>query len=176
MTNRDNLETGNFFNVFNVMNILDILNEKTKKESSVYPLCFIKASQVSGGCCRFYISVGKTKEQSKAICSAEKKRQFELRKNMSELDPYILSDMSSSILFQKVNKAENEFVSLREELWKRGISGDYPIFCIYAKEIFKHELSQYIKVFTSLYRTHVKAELFIFFDEEDIYFRETENK
>lgn len=175
MTNRDNLETGNFFNVFNVMNILDILNEKNKKGSSVYPLCFIKASQVSGGCCRFYISVGKTKEQSRAICSAEKKRQFELRKNMSELDPYILSNMSSSILFQKVNKTESEFVSLREELWKRGISGDYPIFCIYAKEIFKHELSQYIKVFTSLYRTHVKAELFVFFDEEDIYFRETEN-
>ncbi len=169
LTSRDNFKMGKFFQEMNI-------KENLSPSASVYPLCYMKAANLSGGCCRFYIGVGKTKSQSKSACEKEKKKHSSFSKEQSIIDPVLLSKVASHILFKKVNQTNDDFSPIRRELWRKGISGDYPIYALYVKDISVSEISEYIKAYVFCHRAHLKYELFIFFDEEDFYFRKTENK
>ncbi len=167
---RDNIEKGNLFDLVPEMDF-------SKDDFSVYPLCFIKAPLVSGGGCKFYIGVGKTKEQSKSATEKGKRYGSSKRKGFSQVDPNFLSKIAAEVLFKKVKYIDKGgFTAIREKLWKHGISGDYPIYALYVKELCKNELIQYFKAYIYSYRAHLKYDLIIFFDEEDFYFRKTEQK
>ncbi len=166
LTGRDSLEVGTLFKTL----------ENGKNEPSVYPLCYLKTSPISGGCAKFYIGVGKTKAQSFASCEKEKKRFTSTEKQLSHVDPALLAKNASAVLFKRLRFTDKVFLPIREELWKKGISGDYPLFALYVKEICRRELSSQLKAYEAAYRAHLKYDLFLFYDEEDLYFRKTEQK
>jgi hypothetical protein len=168
LTTRDSFKAGRFFEEMNI-------KESDSPKTSVYPLCYMKAASVSGGDCRFYIGVGKSKEQIRAACEKEKRKHLNFSKEQSNIDPLLLSKIASKILYNKTRETENEFLPIRRELWKKGISGDYPVFALYIKDFSVSQISEYIKAYVICHRAHLKYELFIFFEEEDFYFRKTEN-
>lgn len=169
LTKHDFFKVGSLFDELNV-------KESVSDEFSVYPFCYMKSTLLSGGCCRFFVGIGKNKAQSKAACEREKKKRSSISKAPLSVDPQLLSGIASKILFKKARQTEEAFSPMRRILWKKGISGDYSILSLYVKDQSTEELTEYIKAYVISHIAHLKYELFIFFDEEDVYFRKLENK
>ncbi len=166
LTSRDSLEVNELFHNL----------EKGENIPSVYPLCYLRASHTSGGCCKFYIGVGKTKEQSRKAVLKEMQRNTAKNKNSSTVNPALLGKIASRIIFNKPKYTSNGFVFAREELWKKGVSGDFPIYALYVKDFHTGEIEEHLKVYNALYRGYIKYDLFLFYDEEDLYFGKTRQK
>lgn len=138
----------------------------------VSPLCLFRANDADGGRATFIITCG----ESKQVCENN------IRLSRGEREDYpckagedMQCKMLSNLLYNKSISAVERFSNCYiDNLWSKGISGDYPIALIFTDRVALNRTKEIINSFSSLKEGFVNCELVFIVSDEDLYSRPVE--
>ncbi len=136
------------------------------KGACISPACIIKTDSVEGGAARLIISVAGSMEEclerfiasrhgGGAVCG---QTLFGGRENA----------LLCALFYGRGRFAKRAFC-VRKELWRLGVSGDYPLVAVFVKEFCAEEIDYYIHLFKRLAEMNIRIELLFLLCEEDAY-------
>lgn len=132
----------------------------------ISPFCLIKTERQKGGTARLIISVAK----SRGECL---ERFFAARfGDKTPSGSALFGERENALvcsLFYGRKQFSHKAACVRRELWRLGISGDYPLTAVLVREFSEAEISYYLRVFKRLSEMNVRTELLFLLCEEDAY-------
>ncbi len=132
----------------------------------ISPFCLLKTDSVAGGALRLIISVASTQEEclERFIISRHGGKHPYGKTVFGERENPLLC----ALFYGRRSFAEHA-ICARKELWRLGVSGDYPLVAVHVKEMCIGELDWYIELFRRLTEMNIRFELLLLLCEEDTY-------
>ena len=139
----------------------------------INPVCLVRNENAEGGRCCFLVTCGETKQQCERnirICRNDKEETAITDENG------ILESLLPALLYGNGYSVKENFSKCGiNDLWAKGISGDYPLAAVYMKTPAINRTDSVISAFLALARASVRCELIFIVSDEDKYNRPAEN-
>ncbi len=132
----------------------------------ISPCCIIRTEGISGGTARLFISVAGSRDE----CL---QRFLAARHGINAACGHSIfgerENALLSALFYGKRKFAKTAVSARKELWRFGVSGDYPLVAVLVKEFCASEIAYYLEMFKKITEMNLRFEIVFLLCEEDFY-------
>ena len=136
------------------------------------PICLVRAVSADGGRATFLLTCGETKQE--CIKSIKGAREG-LRDSAVTVQSEMTNRLLPSLLYPKEASIRENFSECGiNELWSRGISGDYPLVTARISELAVSRTESLIEAYLTLTRAFIRLELIFIIEEEDRYGRPVE--
>ncbi len=168
ITSRESLKASSVTSVFDYAR----LETNNQTGACIDPLCLIRAENAEGGRAVFLIACGETKsecEKNIRLARADKS-EYGLSVQSEMLDK-MLPAMLYSSGGKRVDSLSKYSIN---DLWARGISGDYPIALVHISETATNRTDAILNAYVALVRACIRCELIFIVSDSDGYNRPVE--